>query len=167
MLAGVTQLVTASLTEHLITRHELCLPGRLCGTTTLWDHLESFSIKVHPWSVNAAGLRDCVTWPLWAVAGLGRSSALQHGLGPLVRSGPRNSCGPSAEDTVMALLKPCPHFWGGWDRLWCYARRWGPGAWGLEKGVRASKSGRDVKRVLYICPFTNMHCVNFTFLLPF
>lgn len=31
-------------TERLMTRQRLCLPDRLCGTITLWNHLESFSI---------------------------------------------------------------------------------------------------------------------------
>lgn len=34
--------------EHpVITRQELCLPDRLCGTT-LWNYLESFSMTIFP-----------------------------------------------------------------------------------------------------------------------
>lgn len=152
-------LVLPSWSQLMTTRRELCLPDGLCGTTTLWSPLESFSIKVYPWSVNAAGLRGCVTWPLLVVAGLGRSS-LQHSRGPLVRSGRQSPRGPSAEDTVMTGLKPCPPSRGRRDWVWCCARRWGPGAWWLEKGVRASKPGRHVKWVLYTYPFTDLDCVN-------
>lgn len=126
--------------KQLMTRQGLCLPDRLCGTTTLWNHFPL--LKVYPWSVNTAALRDCLSWSFSSVAGLRRSYAPQHGLGPLVISGILEPLWSLCRGFVVSLLKPCSHSRGGWDNPQCCARRWSHVTDGIGEGYGDKKIWR-------------------------